>query len=360
MGNVNLREIIRQYPNCTENRAKLRATLRDCYPQAEHRREINVILAVYESGILSKLRGKDSLTPFESSALCTQIENDYGVSAEYAVEGLIAWGDAWGVKISVAIPEKAAPPPPTAPVPPKPIIPVQGSVSEYVIEEKEEGWFITKFQGFEQEVMTVPNIINGKHIVGIGQGVFQGCKGIREVTVSDGIRFLEDGVFKECSLEKATLPASLVEIGKKCFYNSELKSLVVSDGVVRIGGDAFCLCFRLVSVKLPDTVTEIEGGAFHYSRLTDIILPKYLKVIHMGMFAGCNDLSNVTLPECCEEIESKAFYRCNALREIRIPASVSSIADDAFSSSGLKTIYCAPGSVAMEFARKKGIQCKPL
>ena len=190
MKKLELKAGIQQYPDYTVNRARLNATLLDCYPQAEHRREINVILAVYESGVLPEFQGKNSLTPFEPASLCAQPENEYGISGEYAAEGMITWGSAQGVKVPAVIPAQATPR--TVPTTPKPITPVPGSVSEYVIEEQKEGCFITRFQGFERETMTIPNVIDGKRIVGIGSEVFKGCKGIRKVTESDGIRFLED------------------------------------------------------------------------------------------------------------------------------------------------------------------------
>lgn len=99
MEKLDLKAVIQQYPGCTVNRARLKATLLDCYPQAEHRREINVILAVYESGVLSKFQGRDSLTPFEISALCSRIENDYGFSKEYAAEAVDAWANSRGINI---------------------------------------------------------------------------------------------------------------------------------------------------------------------------------------------------------------------------------------------------------------------
>ena len=347
MEKLDLKAVIQQYPDCTVNRARLKATLLDCYPQAEHRREINVILAVYESGVLSKFQGKNSLSQLESSALCTQLENDYGIAGEYAVEGLVAWGNARGVQVSAAVPPKhhAAPTPVPNPAPPKPIAPVQGSVSEYVIEERKEGWFITKFQGFEQEDMTIPNIIDGKVIVGIGEGVFQRCKEIKTMTISNGIRFLNSRVFECCDLKRVILP----------------------DTLEKIGASAFKDCRHLDSIIIPDSVVEIGESAFFASGLKIIVLPKYLKRISKDMFFCCRNLSNVKLPEHCETIERNAFRDCRALHEIQIPPDVISIADfglvgvaETLDSKYLKTIYCAPGSAAMEYARRHGIQCKPL
>lgn len=151
--------------------------------------------------------------------------------------------------------------------------------------------------------------------MGITQEIFQGSLKIRKIIVSEGIQFWGDKVFTESSLEE---------------------------------------------VRLPDTLKEIGECAFSFTKVKVIILPKFLTKISRRMFAGCYELSNVVLPEKCKVIEERAFEFCHALHEIQIPPNISSIADNAFEYAGLKTIYCCPGSCAEEYARKHGIQCKPL
>lgn len=51
---MNLRIILNQYPQCLESRAKLSAILRDLYPS--ERREINIVLDIYECGIADKIK----------------------------------------------------------------------------------------------------------------------------------------------------------------------------------------------------------------------------------------------------------------------------------------------------------------
>lgn len=418
MEKLDLKSLIKQYPGCMESRAKLRSTLTDCYPQPEHKREINLALIVYESGLLTKIREKDSLAPHETAAMCAKIENEYGIPPELSVRAIVAWGEVWGTSVSAAITQAPNPAPVvTEPAPqpaPKPITPVQGSVSEYVIEERKEGWFITKFQGFEQEDMIIPNIIDGKLIVGLEGGVFKGCKGIKKVTISEGIRFLRErnktaryasdkkGVFQACSVEQVQLPNTLEEIGGSCFNSSDLKSIVIPNGVTHIGkgafesckflnhisignsvigieADAFRDCKNLTEISIPSSVTDIGACAFYNcSGLQKVVLPKYLKEIRAYTFSKCGKLSNISTPEELRSIGQGAFSMCGELQKICIPASVTSIVygirheklnnrggeriiiDDSFGYSGLNTIYCTPGSAAMEYARKKGIKCLPL
>lgn len=78
---------------------------------------------------------------------------------------------------------------------------------------------------------------------------------------------------------------------------------------LRIGGYAFDGCTSLTTVEWSGDLVEIKQGAFN----------------------GCTELLNIgTLPSTLERIEKHAFALCATLRVVRIPASVTYIADDAF------------------------------
>ena len=47
------------------------------------------------------------------------------------------------------------------------------------------------------------------------------------------------------------------------FYNSNIKSVVIEDGVTTIGDLAFYSCYSLTSVTIPDGVTSIGSSAFY-------------------------------------------------------------------------------------------------
>ena len=55
-------------------------------------------------------------------------------------------------------------------------------------------------------------------------------------------------------------------------------------------------------------------------------------------------------------IDGKAFYNCTNLIAVKLPATVASIASDAFSGCSNLTIYCPAGSEAERFAKAHGIR----
>lgn len=63
------------------------------------------------------------------------------------------------------------------------------------------------------------------------------------------------------------------------------------------------------------------------------------------------------IPDGCERIGDKAFAQRAALEMAEIPASVTSIADDAFAGSERLVIVTAEGSYAQTYATNHGIPC---
>jgi hypothetical protein len=87
----------------------------------------------------------------------------------------------------------------------------------------------------------------------------------------------------------------------------------------------------LKSVVMPNTITEIGGGAFSgLEAMTSITLSTSLKSIGQYAFSSCTGLTSITLPESLICIEDSAFCRCLGLTSITLPKSLSRIEDSAF------------------------------
>ena len=96
--------------------------------------------------------------------------------------------------------------------------------------------------------------------------------------------------------------------------------------VTGIGPYAFCQCYDLTGVAIPDGVTSIGSHAFH----------------------GCVGLGSMAIPDGVTSIGSSAFAYCSSLRSVTIPKSVTSIDGGAFghcSSLAVVTMAGNPPSV---------------
>lgn len=110
----------------------------------------------------------------------------------------------------------------------------------------------------------------------------------------------------------------------------EIKSVVIGNGVTRIGNHAF-IYGNLESVSIASSVTEIGELAFYNSvYLKNLIIPDSVKVIGEKAFSASYGLTGVTLSRNLQRIEAEAFSKCTKLSSITIPASVETIGKKAF------------------------------
>lgn len=121
---------------------------------------------------------------------------------------------------------------------------------------------ITEYTGSEENV-TIPSEIGGKPVKSL-EDTFQYNKDIVEVTVPEGVIYLEQFVFNGCkSLKKVNLPSSLKKIGNGSFGDCKsLEYIEVPEGVEEIAFYAFKGSSSLKTVILPDSVREVGSDAF--------------------------------------------------------------------------------------------------
>ena len=113
--------------------------------------------------------------------------------------------------------------------------------------------------------------------------------------------------------------------------NSNVKKVVIEDGVTSIGNYAFFYCTGLTSITIPDSVTSIRDSVFYScTSLTNITIPDSVTSIGMEVFLGCNSLTSITIPNGITSIGDDMFSNCWNLTSITIPESVNSIGKSAF------------------------------
>ena len=77
-------------------------------------------------------------------------------------------------------------------------------------------------------------------------------------------------------------------------YYSNIKEVVVEEGVTTIGPWAFAYCEQMTKVTLPETLNVIDYGAFVLcSALEKVTIPAYVTLINSQAFCNCTALSEV-------------------------------------------------------------------
>ncbi len=120
------------------------------------------------------------------------------------------------------------------------------------------------------------------------------------------------------------LPDGVVKIGEKAFWGcSDLTSVVLPSRLKTIENAVFANCENLQSVKLPDSLETVGPSAFSNTRLTTVDLPATIVSVEKSAFAYCTSLMDVYCRSTSvPHIEDTAFRRANPEATLHVPASL--------------------------------------
>ncbi len=120
-------------------------------------------------------------------------------------------------------------------------------------------------------------------------------------------------------------------------YRSQIKSVIVEDGVQAIGDYWFYNCSKITSVELPDTLVKIGASCFRgCSSLPAIAVPDNCCEYYNNTFYGCSSLKWAVLPNdnntssYSHSVPDNTFYGCTKLENVWIGENYTSISANAF------------------------------
>ena len=191
----------------------------------------------------------------------------------------------------------------------------------------------------------------------VGQPLVRNCvhslSEIKEVIIKNGVTNIKDSTFSDCiGLCSIKIPNSITNIGSLAFNNcSNLNNIEIPNSVTTIGYYAFSGCNSLQNIEIPDSVTTIKDDAFYgCSNLQSIKISNNITSIGICTFYGCSSLQTIKIPNNVISIDVSAFSKCRNLQSIEIPNSVISIGREAFyGCSSLKKVKISNNVTNIEF-----------
>ena len=172
---------------------------------------------------------------------------------------------------------------------------------------------------------------------------------ITSIVIDEGITRIGNWVFHSCTEAiSVSLPSTLKEIGEQSFRScSKITQVMLPSGLESIGGGAFYYCDSLTSLTIPGGVENFTD-AFGSSGLRTLVLEEGIDSVDDYAFYGCYHLKNVTLPSTVKRIGKYAFSNCSSLANLDIPADVTELGEAALSYTALSEFEFPEGVNSVE------------
>ena len=133
--------------------------------------------------------------------------------------------------------------------------------ADFVIEALDENICSIKGYTGHDEIVVVPETINGHTVVEIGEGGLGGLH-TRGIVLPDTVHTLRFNALVNSTMEYIYLGSGL-KVSENAFtHNVNLRQLIFPEGMEAFPVDPIGLCPGLVAVVVPASVTTIPGGIF--------------------------------------------------------------------------------------------------
>lgn len=154
--------------------------------------------------------------------------------------------------------------------------------------------------------------------------------------------YIEDGTLLRVSnlenLTEVVIPSDVKVIAPKVFANSQIRTLILNEGLEVISDEAFYKCTRLKEIVIPDTVKYIGKLAFFNCRgAKNIVIGKGVSVIDERAFWNCDNVIDIifrgTIEDELLEIKGDAFFNL-CLRRLELPDNLYLMTGDVILKNG--------------------------
>ncbi len=228
-----------------------------------------------------------------------------------------------------------------------------------------------------------------ENLLSIKAAAFSGTTMLKEISLPDSIRTIEQCAFCDSGIESIHLPENLKRIDNGAFASSGIKSIVIPDKVTNLGKEAFNRCYELTDVTLPESVTiiprqafidccklktvnapnitvvcnnafcnckmltafdfsqvkELRSASFTGTGIRKAVLSNKLTNLQPSTFCNCKNLQSVDMSACdnVKTISTRCFENCDKLTDIKLPLNVHKFADSCFESVKFNSLVIKAG-----------------
>lgn len=197
------------------------------------------------------------------------------------------------------------------------------------------------------KTVTFEKDANGQsNLESIGDYAFMSCKELTDIDIPFSVRYMGQGIFEtDTKLENVNFQTGEITRNGKTY----------SEGVqfTTLRMFTFWKCFSIKTLVLPDGITDIEGqqagAALQYlTSLINLSLPNTLERIGPHFLCCASALKTLTIPNSVTYIDGAAFHGCESLESVYILGPAANLqgefaevgSDQASSTFSANSTYC--------------------
>ena len=234
--------------------------------------------------------------------------------------------------------------------------------------------------GFKQEVidqglvanfadLVIPSTYEGQPVTAIGGFAFSAIdsdqtQNLKSVIIPEGVTKIGYSSFNRCTgLTSITIPKSVTTIDIGAFYGcSALETVYIADltawcnidftdngthtcNPLRFAGKLYLNGEQITNLIIPNDVTEIKPYTFVGYDGSSVIIHDNITGIGNSAFASCKNLTSIVIGKNVKSIGDYALSGCSALTSITIPDGVTSLGKGAIKNCSSLLSIEIPASV---------------
>ena len=155
----------------------------------------------------------------------------------------------------------------------------------------------------------------------------------QSVTVPDGVEVIRRHAFNgRSSVKNVVLADTVSQMDPRIFYYcTNLENVNLGTQLTAIPDDSFSECNKLSSVVIPDTVISIGMRAFYETNLTSVSLPSSVLSVDTYAFERCSSLVSMSAYGLDTNFRQSVFNQCNNLQSVFISSNLEYSGNSIFS-----------------------------